>query len=50
MQFEVIRAYTGEVEKVFDNEEDAWKWIRGCGDHSDLYDIRYEEYLPEGND
>lgn len=41
MKYEVVWVYTQEVAKVFDNEDDAWKWIRNCGDHADLYDVNY---------
>lgn len=43
MLFEVIDIYTNEVERQFNNENDAWGWIRSQGDHADRYDIIYDQ-------
>ena len=41
--FEVFHIYTGETEKVFEDESDAWKWINEQIDAND-WDVREEEY------
>lgn len=47
--FEVFDIYTGETEKVFDYEWEAWKWINEQIDAND-WDVREDFYGIEDED